>query len=156
MDHMRYRTAACSLAMAIGCGGQPVGGKVPAAKPAHVGGAAAAAAALVTLADPDAARQRQENRGGERSEDRTKKSGGTVPEGVLFAPANPAEDSEELPPCKKKEDEKSEEKVKSSPKTVELFPPLTEGAIATPARCRDKSDEEGDADGDQRSDADNE
>ncbi len=145
---MRFAAASLALAFALGCGGQPVGGKVPAAKPAHVAGAAAAAAALVTLADPDAARQGQEDRGGDRNKDRSKKSGGTVPEHVLFAPASTdghRDDDDELPPCKKKA---SETKVKSSQKTVDFLPPTTERGIAKPVRCRD-ADEKQKTDGDE-------
>lgn len=143
---MRYCAAIYASLLAVGCGGQPVGGKVPRAKPAHVGGAAAAAAALITLADPDAARQRQEERGGARDKDKTKRVNETVPEGVLFAPSDPEgegskSEDEELPPCKAPASE-SKEPGKKSGAPIELFPPVSEGTIATPERCRDTSKEE--------------
>jgi hypothetical protein len=65
------------------CGGEPVGGKVPAANPAHVAGVAAAAATLATLADPAAAKHKQEHRGGAREKE-GKKVDEVVPEDVLL------------------------------------------------------------------------
>lgn len=69
------------IASVAGCGG-PALQNVPKPDPAVVAGAAAAVAGAATLADPNGAAKRQEQKEPQKSL-RPKKSGGTVPDDVL-------------------------------------------------------------------------
>jgi hypothetical protein len=69
------------VALLAACGG-PALQNVPKPDPAVVAGAAAAVAGAATLADPNGAAKRQEQKEPQKSL-RPKKSGGTVPDDVL-------------------------------------------------------------------------
>jgi hypothetical protein len=120
------------LAIAVHCGGEPIGSKVPKANPAKVAGIAAGAAALATVADPDAAKRNQESRGGERGK-KGKKVTETVPADVLDR--SEKSDEEEREECTEEEAKQAESDAQKHDQ--KLFP-----EHAQPRRCKPKEAEE--------------
>lgn len=76
------RTILCVLALATACGGGPVLQNAPRPDPAVVAAAAAATATAVTLADPQAAARKAEQKGGQ-PEGRVVGGDRSMPPGVL-------------------------------------------------------------------------
>ncbi len=79
---MRHAATCLVMLFAAGCGGQPVGSKVPRPNPTDVAVGAAAAAAALTLANPDAAARKPEGQQ-EKSLRGVKGPKETVPGAVL-------------------------------------------------------------------------
>ena len=142
---MRVFRALISLALigvpAAACGGKPVGGKVPKVSAAKAGGVAAAAAALTTIADPAAAKHRQEHRGGERPT-KAQTVDESVPEGVLARSEND-EDAESVP-CKKPVAAPAEGESESR---VQLIPTVDNRKPQPNERCKDEEADKTDEDG---------
>ncbi len=144
---MRFACALGLLAIVAGCGGRPVGEKLPKPDPTDVAVGAAAAAAAATLADPNSAGKKPEGPGISK-DPRGVRVKETVPEGVLNRSETDSAD-EDLPPCEPADREGGDEKgQKNDGRRLELIPspvndvPHQDSTPAKRKKCRDPEEDD--------------
>lgn len=131
-----WTCAAWAAVLLIGCGGQPVGSKVPKADPTKVAIGAAAAATLLTLADPNLAGKPEGE--GEDPEKKVKKSKESVPSGVLDRLDADAKER----PCEGDADAASanDAETESAKSGLDLVPRVENELPPKRPRCEDDDD----------------
>jgi len=129
------------MLFAVGCGGEPVGSKIPRADPAKVAVGAAAAAAALTLANPDSAGRKPEGPQ-EKSLEAVKAPKETVPSAVLDRA-----DSETQRPCAPSLDANAAAPQPGAPGHIDLIPAPQNRERAAPVRATEPCPKNDDEDG---------
>ncbi len=142
---MRYAATCLVMLFAVGCGGEPVGAKVPRPDPATVAVGAAAAAAALTLANPDAAGRKPEGQT-EKSLKGVKGPKETVPSSVLDRA-----DSKDQRPCAPSPDANAAVTQPAAPGHIDLIPapenPERTAPVKATEPCPKNDDDSDDEDG---------